>query len=66
MTTDIQRHIVVCVNELRNLYGTGHGKSNAPGLDEASISLVVNGGIAVAVYLMDRYKAFKGQQEAIS
>lgn len=56
--------IVVSVTELRNLYGTGHGKSNAPGLDRASAELVVASGVALASYLMDRYKALKGPAAA--
>ena len=48
--------IVISVTELRNLYGTGHGKSMAPGLDPGSARLVVGAGTAVAAYLMERYK----------
>ena len=51
--------IVVSVTELRNLYGTGHGKSMAPGLDPASARLVVGAGTTVAAYLMQRYLAMK-------
>lgn len=47
--------IVVSVTELRNLYGTGHGKSMAPGLDPAATRLVVSAGTAMAAYLMQRY-----------
>ncbi|MDV2496277.1 MAG: abortive infection family protein [bacterium] len=52
--------IIISVTELRNLYGTGHGKSMAPGLDPGSTRLVVGAGTAVAAYLMERYKAIKG------
>lgn len=51
--------IVVSVTELRNLYGTGHGKSMAPGLDPSSARLVVNAGSAMAAYLMQRYLELK-------
>lgn len=51
--------IVVSVTELRNLYGTGHGKSMAPGLDAASARLVVGAGTSVAAYLMQQYLAMK-------
>jgi hypothetical protein len=51
--------IVVAVTELRNIYGTGHGKSKAPGLDLASTHLVVSSGIAAATYMMERYRAMK-------
>ncbi len=56
--------VVYSVNELRNLYGTGHGRSNAPGLDVASARLVVGAGATLATYLMDRYNALKGNQES--
>jgi hypothetical protein len=48
--------IVVAVTELRNLYGTGHGKSKAPALDPESAQLVVGAGTALAAYVMARYK----------
>jgi hypothetical protein len=51
--------IVIAVTELRNIYGTGHGKSKAPGLDSASTHLVVSAGIAAASYLMERYREMK-------
>lgn len=51
--------IVIAVTELRNLYGTGHGKSHAPGLDDPSANLVVASGIAAATYLMERYRAMR-------
>jgi hypothetical protein len=54
--------IVIAVTELRNLYGTGHGKSNAPGLDSASTNLVVGGGITAASYMMERYRILKEQK----
>lgn len=51
--------IVIAVTELRNLYGTGHGKSRAPGLDVAATNLVVSSGITAASYLMERYRNLK-------
>jgi hypothetical protein len=51
--------IVVSVTELRNLYGTGHGKSMAPGIDAASTRLVVGAGTTLAAYLMQRYLELK-------
>lgn len=54
--------IVIAITELRNLYGTGHGKSNAPGLDSASTNLVVGSGIAIASYMMERYRIHKEQK----
>ncbi|MEX1098001.1 MAG: abortive infection family protein [Planctomycetales bacterium] len=52
--------IVVAVAELRNLYGTGHGKSNAPGLDADTSKLVVASGTSLAAYLMARYRDMQG------
>ncbi len=48
--------IVVSVIELRNLYGTGHGKNKAPKLDTESAQLVVAAGTALASYLMRRHE----------
>jgi hypothetical protein len=48
--------IVVSVTELRNPYGTGHGNSNAPGLDAGTSKLVVAAGTSLAAYLMARYR----------
>ena len=47
--------IVVSVTELRNLYGTGHGKSKAPKLDTESAQLLVAAGTALARYIMRRH-----------
>lgn len=52
-------NIVVSVTELRNLYGTGHGKSNAPGIDPTTVRLVVGVGTELAAYLMARYESMK-------
>jgi hypothetical protein len=54
--------IVVSVNELRNLYGTGHGKSKAAGLDPAAARLIAAAGTALAAYLMERYNELKEGQ----
>lgn len=48
--------IAVSVNELRNLYGTGHGKARATPFDEDSVYVAVNSGISLATYLMNRYE----------
>lgn len=48
--------IVVSVTELRNLYGTGHGKSKAPKLDTESAQLLVAAGTALASYIMRRHE----------
>jgi hypothetical protein len=53
--------IVVSITELRNLYGTRHGKSKAPGLDSGAAKLVVSAGTSLAAYSMNRYKDMHGQ-----
>ena len=53
--------IVVAVTELRNLYGTGHGKSSAPGLDPSISKLVVAAGTSLAAYLMSRYRELQSK-----
>lgn len=55
--------VVVSVNEIRNLYGTGHGKSKAPGLDLAAARLVVGSGTTLAAYLMERYNELEEEPE---
>jgi hypothetical protein len=47
--------VVISVVELRNLYGTGHGKNNAPKLDIESAQLVVAAGTAMASYVIRRH-----------
>lgn len=51
--------IVMAVVELRNLYGTGHGKCNAPELDIVTSNLVVTAGTALATYLMTRFRGLE-------
>ncbi|MBI3837790.1 MAG: abortive infection family protein [Planctomycetia bacterium] len=53
--------IVVSATELRNLFGTGHGKSNAPSIDPAMANLVVASGTALAAYLMNRYREMQSK-----
>lgn len=49
--------IVVGVAEVRNLYGTGHGRSRAVELEPAHAKLVVNAAVTVATFLIDAFKA---------
>jgi hypothetical protein len=52
--------IVHSVCELRNLYGTGHGRGNeAPELDFSTTLLVADSATALARYLDSRYQALK-------
>ncbi len=48
--------IVSGVVDLRNQYGSGHGRSAAPGLDPAAARLAIVAGVAAATYLMQRYQ----------
>lgn len=49
--------IVVGITELRNAYGTGHGKiNNESGLKPYHTRLVVNSGVTLARFLMEVYQ----------
>lgn len=56
--------IAISVNELRNLYGTGHGKAHATPFDEDSVYVAVNSGITLAIYLMNRHERLKAARQA--
>ncbi len=45
--------VVVGVDEIRNLYGTGHGRSRAPEPNTAHARLVVNAAVTVATFLLE-------------
>lgn len=45
--------VVVGVAEVRNLYGTGHGRSRARELDIAHARLVVNAALTLATFLLE-------------
>lgn len=47
---------VTSVAELRNSYGTGHGRSRSPALEPEATRLAVSAGTAVAAYVMERYR----------
>jgi hypothetical protein len=49
--------IVVGVAEVRNLYGTGHGRSRAVELERAHAKLTVNAAITLATFLTDVFRA---------
>jgi hypothetical protein len=53
--------IVTGINELRNLYGTGHGKVNPTGVSERHARLVVGAGTTLAVFIMETFEARKGR-----
>lgn len=49
--------LVVGINELRNLYGTGHGKIGQSGVSHRHARLVVGAGITLASFIMETYEA---------
>ena len=44
--------LVQGIGEIRNLYGTGHGRSKAKEIDQSHAELAINAAIAVATYLL--------------
>lgn len=49
--------VVIKLTELRNLYGTGHGKENArKGLNERHAKLAVGAGITLATFLLETFE----------
>jgi hypothetical protein len=49
--------VVVGVAEVRNLYGTGHGRSRAAELERAHAKLTVNAAVTLATFLIDVFRA---------
>ena len=48
--------IVIKISELRNLYGTGHGKENRrKGLNERHARLIVGSGITLCTFLLETF-----------
>lgn len=48
--------IVDGIDQLRNLYGTGHGRTRHSGITSRHARLVVSSGAALAVFLMETYE----------
>lgn len=48
--------VVIKTAELRNLYGTGHGKERKTGLSSRHARLVVNSVIALCTFLLETYE----------
>jgi hypothetical protein len=48
---------VIGVAEVRNLFGTGHGRSKSKELEEAEARFVVNGAVTVATLLLELWEA---------
>ncbi|MDP4086627.1 MAG: abortive infection family protein [Bacillota bacterium] len=49
--------VVIKLTELRNLYGTGHGKENVrKGLNERHAKLVVGAGITLSTFLLETFE----------
>ncbi|HXU26803.1 MAG TPA: abortive infection family protein [Bacteroidia bacterium] len=56
--------VVVKVAELRNLYGTGHGKENKrKGLNERHARLTVGAGITLATFLLETFELKHNEAE---
>lgn len=45
--------VVIGVGQLRNLVGTGHGRSKGPQIEPVHARLVVNAAATIAIYLME-------------
>lgn len=48
--------VVVGLNELRNIYGTGHGKTRKSGITSRHAKLVVGAGATLATFLMETFE----------
>ncbi|MDQ7842109.1 MAG: abortive infection family protein, partial [bacterium] len=55
--------VVTGVAEVRNLYGTGHGRSKAPEPDVAHARLVVNAAVTVATFLLEVWQGRKRDRD---
>lgn len=51
--------IVSGINELRNMYGTGHGKTRRTKIQHRHARLVVNTGASLAVFLIETFEWHK-------
>ncbi len=51
--------IVTGIDELRNSYGTGHGRTRRSGVTPRHARLVVNAGAALAVFLIETFEHHK-------
>lgn len=51
--------IVIGLNELRNIYGTGHGQVSGSGVSPRHARLAVTTGASLAVFLMETYEIQK-------
>jgi len=52
--------VVIKISELRNLYGTGHGKAGrSKGLNERHARLTVGAGITLSTFLLDTFELKK-------
>ena len=52
--------IVQSIAEMRNMFGTGHGKTGAVELHRTEAKLVVNAGMTVAIYVAEVWR--KGRE----
>jgi hypothetical protein len=54
--------VITGISELRNLYGTGHGRSRQSGISPRHARLVVNAGATLAVFLMETFEHHQSKQ----
>ncbi len=48
--------VVIGIDELRNIYGTGHGRTKRSGISSRHARLVVGAGAALAIFLMETFE----------
>lgn len=56
--------VVVGLNELRNIYGTGHGKVRRSGISARHAKLVVGAGATLAIFLMETFEFHQADKNA--
>jgi len=57
--------LVSGINELRNMYGTGHGKTKKTGIQPRHARLVVGAGASLAVFLMETFEWHKQTKKSL-
>ncbi|MEP0855854.1 abortive infection family protein [Trichocoleus sp. DQ-U1] len=58
--------VVIGVDELRNIYGTGHGKVHKSGITPRHARLVVGTGATLAIFLMETFEMQKQKDTGAS
>lgn len=55
--------VVTGIDELRNLYGTGHGRTKRSGISPRHARLVVSAGAALTIFLMETFEYHQQSEE---